>query len=287
MSGRHVPLRWSAATAAATALLGAVLVSLPPGGAAAAGPVVRSAATTPAATPAPPVSPATPSPTPSRPWPSTDSPPHTGITDPPPSTPPCVPPNGTVRWVSRSSIAFDIPGSSCYPQAIFNVTLYLSAEDAAAYRNPAARGSGDRTRPYFEVHGLTPTTAYWYRFDGAVVAGPVRTTSSTVSASPSGPTPATCTAGYRVLSQWPGGFYAEVTVTAAGAALTGWSLGWTLAPGQRVEHAWGAVTTVADDGTVVARNAAWNGAVAANSGTTMGFVGSWRDSNPVPAVSCR
>jgi mannan endo-1,4-beta-mannosidase len=165
-----------------------------------------------------------------------------------------------------------------------------------------ASGTGTRMDAYFAVNGLSPATAYWYRFDGAVVAGPVYTSSSSASVSPSNPAPSdpvpsdpapsdpappVCTAAYRVLSQWPGGFYAEVAVTVADAALSGWSLSWTLAPGQRIQHAWGAVTTVAGDGTVVARNTAWNGTLAAHAGTTMGFVGSWQGSNPVPVVTCR
>jgi hypothetical protein len=192
--------------------------------------------------------------------------------------------------VTGTSIIFNLPASSCYPQAIFNVTVYRSAADAAAYTNPVSRGTGTRMDAYFAVSGLSPATPYWYRFDGAVVAGPVYTSLSSASVSPSNPPsdppPPPCTAGYRVLSQWPGGFYAEVTVTAAGAPLTGWSLSWTLAAGQRIDHAWGAEVSVGGEGTVVARNASWNGTLAPRASTTMGFVGSWQGSNPVPTVAC-
>ena len=204
MSRPVVAVRWSVLTTLAAATV-AALVTLPVGGATAA---ARPVTATPVATPAPPAS--IPVPTPPVPSGSASagSPASTTSFPPPPpswSMSPCVPSNGTVRSVTNTSINFEIPGSVCYPQAIFNVTVYRSAADAATYTNAVARGMGTRLVPNFAVSGLSPATAYWYRFDGAPVAGPVYTSSSSASASPSNPAPSdppppVCSAASRTRS---------------------------------------------------------------------------------------
>lgn len=94
-----------------------------------------------------------------------------------------------------------------------------------------------------------------------------------------------CTATYRVVGQWPGGFQAEVQVTAGSSPIRGWTVSWTFADGQRVDHVWGA--TISTSGaSVIARNADYNGNLAAGGSTTFGFLGSWHGTNSVPAVTC-
>ncbi|KAB1128673.1 beta-mannosidase, partial [Micromonospora sp. AMSO12t] len=94
-----------------------------------------------------------------------------------------------------------------------------------------------------------------------------------------------CTATYRVTGQWTGGFQGEVTVTAGGGAVRGWSVTWTYANGQQVTSAWNA--TVTTSGTrVVARNAEHNGSLAPGASTTFGFLGSWSGTNSVPTPTC-
>ena len=108
---------------------------------------------------------------------------------------------------------------------------------------------------------------------------PVTTTSSS---SGSG---RTCSASYAVTGQWPGGFQAGVAVTAGASPITGWSVTWTLASGQTVTQSWGA-NALASGTSVTATNAAWNGALNAGASTTLGFIGTWSGTNPVPAVAC-
>src|SRR4051794_29362171 len=43
-----------------------------------------------------------------------------------------------------------------------------------------------------------------------------------------------CTVTYRVASQWPGGFVADVNLTNHGAPLSGWTLTWQYTDGQRI-----------------------------------------------------
>jgi cellulose 1,4-beta-cellobiosidase len=92
-----------------------------------------------------------------------------------------------------------------------------------------------------------------------------------------------CRVQYTVDSQWPGGFGATVELTNTGDALRGWSIGWDLAAGQRVEHMWRAVPAVAGLH-VTARNETYNGTVPASGKVSFGFTGSWTTANPVPGA---
>jgi lysophospholipase L1-like esterase len=90
-----------------------------------------------------------------------------------------------------------------------------------------------------------------------------------------------CGVSYKITSQWSTGFGADVTVTNLGDAVTGWTLGWTLASGQGVTQAWNATVTVAGSA-VTATNASYNGSVAAGGSITFGFNGTYTGTNPVP-----
>ncbi|WP_433830648.1 cellulase family glycosylhydrolase [Actinoplanes sp. CA-015351] len=112
--------------------------------------------------------------------------------------------------------------------------------------------------------------------------------SASTSPSPSASTPpssAGCAAVYAVTGQWQGGFQADVKVTAGTAAINGWTLTWTFANGQKVSNAWSADVTSSGPA-VTARNASWNGKLAAGATTSFGFLGSWTGTNAVPAVTC-
>jgi len=86
--------------------------------------------------------------------------------------------------------------------------------------------------------------------------------------------PSACTASYKVANQWGEGFVADVTVTAAGAAIDGWVVSLTLPNGATVANTWNGMRTgTATSGTVTVANAAWNGRVGAGQSTAFGFQG--------------
>jgi mannan endo-1,4-beta-mannosidase len=97
--------------------------------------------------------------------------------------------------------------------------------------------------------------------------------------------PRSCTATYTILNSWPGGFQADVRVTAGGSAITGWTVGWTFANGQTVTQMWSATPTTSGS-SVTARNVGYNGNVGAGGSTTFGFLGSWNGTNTAPTLSC-
>ncbi|MDI6099324.1 cellulase family glycosylhydrolase [Actinoplanes sp. NEAU-A12] len=110
--------------------------------------------------------------------------------------------------------------------------------------------------------------------------------SVSISPSTSVPPAGACTATYTVTNSWPGGFQGTVTVKAGTAAITGWTVAWTWADGQRITNSWNAAVT-ASGNTVTARNAGYNGTLAAGAEASWGFTASRSAANTVPApVTC-
>ncbi len=111
-------------------------------------------------------------------------------------------------------------------------------------------------------------------------------TSASPSASASGPGPSTraCTASYRQISAWSGGFQGEVTITNTGtAAGRSWTAAWTNPAGTTVTSLWSGVLSTSG-AAVTVRNADHNGALAVGASTTFGFVGA--GPAPTPAITC-
>ncbi|GAB4101705.1 cellulase family glycosylhydrolase [Micromonospora taraxaci] len=158
--------------------------------------------------------------------------------------------------------------------------------DLATSFNPANLTTWGQ-RLFNGVNGIRQTAREASVFGGT----PPPTTPPPTTPPPTTPPPTTppptggCSATYTVTNQWQGGFQGEVRVTAGTAAITGWTTRWTYANGQSVTQAWNATLT-SSGATVTARNADYNGRLAAGASTSFGFIGGWTGSNAPPAVSC-
>ncbi|MEU6077734.1 cellulase family glycosylhydrolase [Micromonospora sp. NPDC047074] len=123
----------------------------------------------------------------------------------------------------------------------------------------------------------------------ATVTPTVSPTVSPTPTDPPTPTPTSgsksCTAAYRIVGQWPGGFQGEIRITAGSAAISGWTAAWTLASGQAVNQAWNATVTTSGSA-VTARNVSYNGSLSPGAETVVGFLGSWSGTNPIPPLTC-
>ncbi|WP_405093825.1 endo-1,4-beta-xylanase [Micromonospora sp. NBC_01392] len=98
--------------------------------------------------------------------------------------------------------------------------------------------------------------------------------------------PGACTATYRMVNSWSGGFQGEVTVTNNGSTtLTGWTVRLTLAGGQTIANVWNGVHT-GTSGTVGVRNADYNGSLGANASTTFGFLANGSSNAAPGGLSC-
>lgn len=95
----------------------------------------------------------------------------------------------------------------------------------------------------------------------------------------------TCKVVYSA-QNWGGGngFTAGVAITNTGTStINGWTLTFTYAGGQRVTlPGWGATFAQLSGGEVSARNLSWNGTLAANASTSIGFNGTYNGSNVAP-----
>ncbi|WP_285729718.1 glycoside hydrolase family 6 protein [Nocardiopsis sp. ATB16-24] len=93
-----------------------------------------------------------------------------------------------------------------------------------------------------------------------------------------------CTAEYRIVNEWNGGFQATVTVT-ADSALTGWTVTWTYNDGQSITQGWNADISTSGS-RVTATDVGWNGVLDAGASTEFGFMGTSGGANGTPEVSC-
>ncbi len=107
--------------------------------------------------------------------------------------------------------------------------------------------------------------------------GQTPTDPSTPPTDPSTPPPGdgTCSATVKVVNSWPGGYQADVVVTAGGSAISGWS---ATIPGATITQAWSSKLS----GNVLTTEA-WNGSLGAGASTTAGFLGT---GTPATAATC-
>jgi lysophospholipase L1-like esterase len=162
-----------------------------------------------------------------------------------------------------------------------------------------ATDTGDGVHP--NDAGIQKMSDRWYPALSAQLT-PGGTTTSPPTTTPPGTTPPTtppattppattppanagCAAAYRIVNSWPGGFQAEVTVTAGAAAIKGWKASWTFANGQTISQLWGGSVTQTG-GAVSVTNMSYNGALAPSAATSFGFTAGQPGANPVPAVTC-
>jgi cellulose binding protein with CBM2 domain len=170
----------------------------------------------------------------------------------------------------------------------------------------ALKSAGGQGIFYWEPEGYSPFTGYnmvaWDSstrkptaiMDGFLEAGgPTPPTTAPTTVPPTtGPTsgPTTSAPGgavsatYRTTNTWSGGYQGEVTVTAGSAAITGWTVKWTLASGQGITQLWNGTLSTSGSAVTV-RNTSYNGALAAGASTTFGFVGSGTASTPSLTVT--
>ncbi|MEV4054825.1 cellulase family glycosylhydrolase [Amycolatopsis sp. NPDC049688] len=157
-------------------------------------------------------------------------------------------------------------------------------------RAPGASGGtfavvGSAATTSFTDSGLAASSTYRYQMRARDAAGNTSAASGVATATTSaGGGSGACKVAYSA-SNWGGGngFTANVTITNTGtSAVNGWTLAFTFAGGQQVTlPGWGA--TFAQSGAAVtAKNLSWNGTLAPNASTGIGFNGTFSGTNPAP-----
>ena len=128
--------------------------------------------------------------------------------------------------------------------------------------------------------GMAGYAIHFFGLDGATP--PPTTTPPTTTTTPPG-TPGPCRVADTV-SSWNSGLTENITITNTGnAAITGWSLGFTLPAGQSITSGWNAAYSPAS-GQVTATNIGYNGTIPAGGSVGIGFQASHTGNAAAPAA---
>jgi len=101
------------------------------------------------------------------------------------------------------------------------------------------------------------------------------------------PNPVPCTAIYSIVSSWPGGFQAQVTVSNPDTSPQyGWTVSWVLPDGETISSAWNGILSQAGSLATV-NNASWNSTLAVGASTSFGFTANYAGTATAPdSISC-
>lgn len=134
------------------------------------------------------------------------------------------------------------------------------------------------------VTGLSASTAYSFAVYARDAAGNRSARSATVSVTTTATPAGSCSVGYRVVGDWPGGFQGEIVLRNTGtAAVTGWKLGFSFADGQTVSNMWGG-TAAQSGGSVTVSPVSYTNTIPAGGSVTVGFIGGKGATNTAPAA---
>lgn len=171
------------------------------------------------------------------------------------------------QWCDPPGRAIGTPSTTNTGDSVVDAYLWVKLPGEA---DGCAAGAGQ----------FVPQLAY----DMAMAApGGPTTPPPTTTPPPSGG----CSAAYRIVNQWTGGFTAEFTVTNGTASTpAGWTVTWSFASGQRVTSAWNATLTQTGD-SYRAVDVGWNGRPVPGQSATFGVQGTFTGSNGPPVgLSC-
>ncbi|WP_413759449.1 cellulose binding domain-containing protein [Streptomyces sp. MMBL 11-3] len=171
----------------------------------------------------------------------------------------------TAETAGRQPVGDEVPSFDALPSGSGSGSAGGSASSTSAPRTPkssadAGRGAQSSQK---EPQG-----------DASSDAG------QDAAARPDPSEPAVCHARYDLVSEWPDGFQATVTVS-SDYALDTWRVGWTFRDGQKVTQMWDG--SFEQKGSRLTASAAdYNKSVAAGGSLAVGFLASWHDANSTP-----
>jgi predicted carbohydrate-binding protein with CBM5 and CBM33 domain len=175
------------------------------------------------------------------------------------------------QWPEQQSdgVAINVPVSLSgrSGRAIVYTIWQASHLDQSYYFCSDVNFGGTTTPPTTTPPTTPPTTT------------PPTTTPPTTPPVTTPPVSGACSATYAVSSQWQGGYQGAVTVTAGSAPIRGWTVTLTYPSASTVQQGWNATVTSSGN-TVTARNATYNGSVAAGASTSFGFISSGTPATP-------
>lgn len=118
------------------------------------------------------------------------------------------------------------------------------------------------------------------------------TPTGTTTPTPTGTTtttnpPGGCTASFRMVNSWPGGYQGEFAVAnTSSATINGRTARFTLASGQTLAQLWGGRPTPSGP-TISVANETWNGVLAPSASTTFGYIATGTSNAAPSGVTCQ
>ncbi|MFV0132125.1 cellulase family glycosylhydrolase [Streptomyces sp. HMX87] len=200
---------------------------------------------------------------------------------------------GTAPGDTRAPTAPGTPAASAVTATSVTLRWAAATDDTGVTGYDVVRVDGDSettlaatTGTGVTLSGLTADTRYTFAVYARDAAGnrSARSATVTVTTGNGGGTPGvSCSVGYRVVNEWPGGFQGEITLRNTGtAALADWRLGFSFADGQTVTGMWGATPT--QNGAAVSlAPASYTSTIPAGSTVTVGFLADRGTGNTAPA----
>jgi endoglucanase len=185
------------------------------------------------------------------------------------------------EWCDPAGRAIGIPSTNAVADPILDAYLWIKLPGEA---DGCLAGAGQ----------FVPQRAY----DLAIAAGPVSPPPVTSSPTPSSPSPSpsqsaspstsppppssppagSCSVVYAP-NVWSNGFTADVRITNRGAALTSWTLTFTVPANVTLTSGWSGIWSQSGS-TITVRNAAWNGSLAGGATTSAGFQAAFTGAAP-------
>ncbi|MFD3587692.1 cellulase family glycosylhydrolase [Streptomyces sp. NPDC058683] len=160
------------------------------------------------------------------------------------------------------------------------VTGYDVVRVSAATETTVAASTTDTVT----VTGLTAETAYTFAVYARDAAGNRSARSATVNVTTAKGADLSCSVGYRVVGEWPGGFQGELTIGNGGTtAINGWRLGFAFADGQTVTTMWGG-TPQQTGGAVSVAPASYTTTIPVGGAVTVGFLANKGATNTAPTA---
>jgi acetylxylan esterase len=184
------------------------------------------------------------------------------------------------QWTNVLGVS-QTPSFTDQPQSGWTRTRYGGTGTMAPVEGVSLQGVG-HSLPLAGQAAMA--IAFFGLSSGTTPSSPPPSSPPPSSPPPSSPPPAGsgCRVSY-VTNTWNNGLTANITITnTGGSSINGWSLAFTLPSGQTITSSWNASYSPAG-GQVTARNAGYNGTIAAGASTGIGFQATHTGNSAKPA----
>ena len=187
---------------------------------------------------------------------------------------------------SASSSSINLSWGAVTPPANCSIGSYVVFRSTTSGFTPSSGNQiASTTGTSFSDSGLGASTTYYYKVEALDTFGASVPSAQANATTQAGSSSFSCHVGYSIVSQWPGGFEAVMTLTnTSSTAINNWTLTWSFANGQQITQLWTG-TESQSGASVTVSSLSYDGNIGAGgSYTGLGFLGTWNNTtNSVPS----